>query len=105
MKMGTLGSYDSTTDYSEFKRRKPNKKYRSHLVSERFLLMIIKVLASDITVNRRSLANIKRFLTIIDRDYYCRSENIEAMLLVCDLLVSIRTKNPHGVSLESLSYK
>ena len=105
MKMGTLGSYDSTTDYSEFKRRKPNKKYRSHLVSERFLLMIIKVLSSDITVNRRSLANIKRFLTIIDRDYYCRSENIEAMLLVCDLLVSIRTKNPHGVSLESLSYK
>ena len=105
MKMGTLGSYDSTTDYSEFKRRKPNKKYRSHLVSERFLLMIIKVLASDITINRRSLANIKRFLTIIDRDYYCRSENIEAMLLVCDLLVSIRTKNPHGVSLESLSYK
>lgn len=105
MKMGTLGSYDSTTDYSEFKRRKPNKKYRSHLVSERFLLMIIKVLASDITVNRRSLANIKRFLTIIDRDYYCRSENIEAMLLVCDLLVSIRTKNPHGVSLESLTYK
>ena len=105
MKMGTLGSYDSTTDYSEFKRRKPNKKYRSHLVSERFLLMIIKVLASDITVNRRSLANMKRFLTIIDRDYYCRSENIEAMLLVCDLLVSIRTKNPHGVSLESLSYK
>ena len=105
MKIGTLGSYDSTTDYSEFKRRKPNKKYRSHLVSERFLLMIIKVLASDITVNRRSLANIKRFLTIIDRDYYCRSENIEAMLLVCDLLVSIRTKNPHGVSLESLSYK
>ena len=105
MKMGTLGSYDSTTDYSEFKRRKPNKKYRSHLVSERFLLMIIKVLSSDITVNRRSLANIKRFLTIIDRDYYCRSENIEAMLLVCDLLVSIRTKNPHGVSLESLTYK
>lgn len=105
MKMRTLGSYDSTTDYSEFKRRKPNKKYRSHLVSERFLLMIIKVLASDITVNRRSLANIKRFLTIIDRDYYCRSENIEAMLLVCDLLVSIRTKNPHGVSLESLTYK
>ena len=105
MKMGTLGSYDSTTDYSEFKRRKPNKKYRSHLVSERFLLMIIKVLASDITVNRRSLANMKSFLTIIDRDYYCRSENIEAMLLVCDLLVSIRTKNPHGVSLESLSYK
>ena len=103
--MGTLGSYDSTTDYYEFKRRKPNKKYRSHLVSERFLLMIIKVLASDITVNRRSLTNIKRFLTIIDRDYYCRSENIEAMLLVCDLLVSIRTKNPHGVSLESLSYK
>ena len=105
MKMGTLGSYDSTTDYSEFKRRKPNKKYRSHLVSERFLLMIIKVLSSDITINRRSLANIKRFLTIIDRDYYCRSENIEAMLLVCDLLVSIRTKNPHGVSLESLTYK
>ena len=105
MKMGTLGSYDSTTDYSEFKRRKPNKKYRSHLVSERFLLMIIKVLASDITVNRRSLTNMKRFLSIIDRDYYCRSENIEAMLLVCDLLVSIRTKNPHGVSLESLSYK
>ena len=105
MKIGTLGSYDSSTDYSEYKRRRPNKKYRSHLVSERFLLMIIKVLSSDITVNRRSLANIKRFLTIIDRDYYCRSENIEAMLLVCDLLVSIRTKNPHGVSLESLTYK
>lgn len=105
MKIGTLGSYDSSTDYSEYKRKRPNKKYRSHLVSDRFLLMIIKVLSSDITVNRRSLANIKRFLTIIDRDYYCRSENIEAMLLVCDLLVSIRTKNPHGVSLESLTYK
>ena len=106
MKVGaTLGSYDTTNDYSEYKRKRPNKKYRSHLVSERFLLMIIKVLSSDITVNRRSLANIKRFLTIIDRDYYCRSENIEAMLLVCDLLVSIRTKNPHGVSLDSLTYK
>ena len=92
-------------NYEEKEKISANKKYRSHLVSERFLLMIIKVLASDIIVNRRSLTNMKRFLTIIDRDYYCRSENIEAMLLVCDLLVSIRTKNPHGVSLESLSYK
>lgn len=105
MKIGALGSYNSSTDYSEYKRKKPNKKYRSHLVSERFLLMIIKVLSSDITINRRNLTNIKRFLSIIDRDYYCRSENIEAMLLVCDLLVSIRTKNPHGVALESLTYK
>jgi len=81
------------------------KFFRSHLVSERFLLLIIKVLASDIGISRFELTNIKRFLEIIDRDYYSVSPNIIGLILVCDLLVSIRSKSNTGPNVDSLVFK
>ena len=59
-----VGMFEQQTD-NAFK-RKPRKKYKSYLVSERFLLSIIKILASDTTIMRRHLINIKRFLDVID---------------------------------------
>ena len=86
MNIGTLGgdNYSTTSDY---KRTKPKRKIRSFLVSERFLLTIIKILASDATIMRRKVMNIKSFLEIIDRDYYEKDKNLEAMLIVADSLV------------------
>ena len=63
-----LGPIGQQSDYNSNLKRKFKKKYRSYLVSERFLLSIIKILASDATIMRRQLINIKRFLDVIDRD-------------------------------------
>lgn len=93
-----LGNIDEDGSFSEFKlNKKQNYKIKSHLVSERFLLTIIKVLSSSLTVTRRSLNNIKKFLDVIDRKYYCRDTNIEAMLLTCDMLVATRMSNPNSI--------
>ena len=93
-----LGNIDEDGSFSEYKlNKKRNTKIKSHLVSERFLLSIIKVLSSSLTIRRRSLNNIKRFLDIIDRPYYCRDTNIEAMLLTCDMLVATRMSNPNTI--------
>ena len=69
MNIGTLGG-ENYLNSSDYKRTKPKRKVRSFLVSERFLLTIIKILASDATIMRRKVMNIKSFLDIIDRDYY-----------------------------------
>lgn len=108
MKLNNSSFYDSSEDdtFISYKRRKSNKKFRTHLVSSRFLLMLIKVMASDILINRRVLNNIKRFLGIIDRDFYCVDESVEAMILASDLLLAIRLKNSTtGPNLETLIYK
>ena len=104
MNIGTLGgdNYSTTSDY---KRTKPKRKIRSFLVSERFLLTIIKILASDATIMRRKVMNIKSFLEIIDRDYYEKDKNLEAMLIVADSLVDSRIKNGKGPELETLLFK
>lgn len=92
-----LGSLEEDS-FSEYKINKKNEyKIKSHLVSERFLLMIIKVLSSSLIVKRRTLNNIKKFLDVIDRKYYCRDTNIEAMLLTCDMLVATRMKSPNSI--------
>lgn len=100
-----LGSIGTESSFSEYKRKRPNKKFRSHLVSERFLLTIIKVLSSDVSILRRTLTNIKRFLEVIDREYYSADTTIEAMLLTCDMLLSMRMKNPGAPDLSSLLFK
>lgn len=104
MKIGSF--HDDDEDFFASYKRHSNKKFRSHLVSTRFLLMLIKVMSSDIMINRRILTNIKKFLGIIDRKYYSVDENIEALLLVCDILLAIRFKNSTtGPNLETLVYK
>lgn len=105
MKLNT-NLYDEDDTFVSYKRRKSNKKFKSHLVSTRFLLILIKVMASDLMINRRVLNNIKRFLGIIDREYYSVDESVEAMILASDLLLAIRLKNSTvGPNLESLIYK
>lgn len=104
MNIGTLGG-DNYSTISDYKRTKPKRKIRSFLVSERFLLTIIKILASDATIMRRKVMNIKSFLEIIDRDYYEKDKNLEAMLIVADSLVDSRIKNGKGPELETLLFK
>lgn len=105
MKIGEVNDDDEDL-FATYKRRKQTKKFRTHLVSTRFLLLLVKVMASDILINRRILTNIKRFLAIIDREYYSVDESIEALLLTCDMLLAIRLKNSaSGPNLESLIYK
>ena len=104
MNIGTLGGDNYSTN-SDYKRTKPKRKIRSFLVSERFLLTIIKILASDATIMRRKVMNIKSFLEIIDRDYYEKDKNLEAMLIVADSLVDSRIKNGKGPELETLLFK
>lgn len=106
MRIDTLEFDESDDTFVSYKRRKSTKKFRTHLVSSRFLLILIKVLASDILVNRRVLKNIKRFLTIIDRDYYSADQSVEAMLLACDLLLATRLNNTSsGPNVENVVYK
>ena len=94
---------DEEGSLSEYKQnRERNYKIRSHLVTEQFLLTIIKVLSSNVTILRRSLVNIKRFLDAIDRKYYCRDVNTEAMLLTCDMLVATRMANPNTLMDENV---
>ena len=104
MNIGTLGG-ENYLNSSDYKRTKPKRKVRSFLVSERFLLTIIKILASDATIMRRKVMNIKSFLDIIDRDYYEKDKNLEAMIIVADSLVDSRIKNGKGPELETLLFK
>ena len=96
-----VGMFEQQTD-NAFK-RKPRKKYKSYLVSERFLLSIIKILASDTTIMRRHLINIKRFLDVIDRDFYTDT-HIEAMLIVCDSLLESKMKLGTSLKLEDMIF-
>lgn len=104
MNLGTLGAptYNTTSDY---KRTTPNRKLRTYLVSERFLLTIIKILASDAMIMRRKLINIKKFLDVIDRDYYRKDITIDAMLIICDTLIDSRTKSGNSPDEETLIFK
>lgn len=96
-----VGMFEQQSD-NAFK-RKPRKKYKSYLVSERFLLSIIKILASDTTIMRRHLINIKRFLDVIDRDFYTDT-HIEAMLIVCDSLLESKMKLGTSLKLEDMIF-
>lgn len=93
---------DEDGSLSEYKQNKKGNHFRSHLVSEQFLLTIIKVLSSNLNILRRSLVNIKRFLDVIDRKFYCRDVNTEAMLLTCDMLVATRMTNPNNLLDENM---
>ena len=79
MRVGQINSNNASSN--KYRKR---KKFRSYMVSERFLLSIIKILASDNTILRRQLINIKRFLDVVDREYYASDNHIDAMLITCD---------------------
>lgn len=66
---------------------------KTHLMSERFLLMIIKVLSSKIIFTKRYLLNIKRFLEAIDRTYYESDNNLIGLLIACDIIHESRFMN------------
>jgi len=105
MNLGTLGTSAQGSNVSDYKRTTPNRKLRSYLVSERFLLTIIKILASDVVIMRRKLINIKKFLDMIDRDYYQKDLTLDAMITVCDTLIDSRTKSGNSPSEETLIFK
>ena len=85
-----LGNLKSNPKYNI---KNTRKKFRSFLVSERFLLSIIKILASDMPVMRRKLINIKRFLEVIDKEYYSTDPRVTAMILACDSLLVSKMRN------------
>ena len=103
MNFGTIGKENNNYENGAFK--KSRKKFRSYLVSERFLLSIIKILASDITIMRRQLINIKRFLEVIDRDYYESDNHINAMLIVCDSLIESKMKLGSSLKLDDIIFQ
>ena len=94
-----IGTVSTTTN--QYKNR---KKFRSYLVSDRFLLCLIKILASDTTIMRRQLINIKRFLDVIDRDFYFNDNHLEAMIIVCDSLLLTKTKLGTSLKLEDIIF-
>lgn len=102
MNIGTMssGNQSNGTKYQY----KSKKKFRSYLVSDRFLLCLIKILASDTTIMRRQLINIKRFLDVIDRDFYYNDNHLEAMIIVCDSLLNTKTKLGSSLKVEDIIF-
>ena len=88
-----------------YKSRKQNKKIRSYLVTERFLMAMIKVLASNIIITKRSLANMKRFVNVIDREYYSQEVNFEAMFIVIDMLIDTRLFSNKPIDVNTIEFK
>jgi replicative DNA helicase len=74
------------------------------MVSERFLLSVIKILASDNTILRRQLINIKRFLDVVDREYYSSDNHIDAMLITCDSLLDTKMKLGSSLKLDDIIF-
>ena len=99
MRVGQINSNNASSN--KYRKR---KKFRSYMVSERFLLSIIKILASDNTILRRQLINIKRFLDVVDREYYASDNHIDAMLITCDSLLDTKMKLGSSLKLEDIIF-
>ena len=99
MRIGQINSNNASSN--KYRKR---KKFRSYMVSERFLLSIIKILASDNTILRRQLINIKRFLDVVDREYYASDNHIDAMLITCDSLLDTKMKLGTSLKLEDIIF-
>ena len=99
MRVGQINSNNASSN--KYRKR---KKFRSYMVSERFLLSIIKILASDNTILRRQLINIKRFLDVVDREYYASDNHIDAMLITCDSLLDTKMKLGSSLRLEDIIF-
>lgn len=99
MRVGQINSNNASSN--KYRKR---KKFRSYMVSERFLLSIIKILASDNTILRRQLINIKRFLDVVDREYYSSDNHIDAMLITCDSLLDTKMKLGSSLKLEDIIF-
>lgn len=99
MRVGQINSNNASSN--KYRKR---KKFRSYMVSERFLLSVIKILASDNTILRRQLINIKRFLDVVDREYYSSDNHIDAMLITCDSLLDTKMKLGTSLKLEDIIF-
>lgn len=99
MRVGQINSNNASSN--KYRKR---KKFRSYMVSERFLLSVIKILASDNTILRRQLINIKRFLDVVDREYYASDNHIDAMLITCDSLLDTKMKLGTSLKLDDIIF-
>lgn len=99
MRVGQINSNNASSN--KYRKR---KKFRSYMVSERFLLSVIKILASDNTILRRQLINIKRFLDVVDREYYSSDNHIDAMLITCDSLLDTKMKLGTSLKLDDIIF-
>ena len=99
MRVGQINSNNVSSN--KYRKR---KKFRSYMVSERFLLSVIKILASDNTILRRQLINIKRFLDVVDREYYSSDNHIDAMLITCDSLLDTKMKLGTSLKLDDIIF-
>lgn len=99
MRVGQINSNNASSN--KYRKR---KKFRSYMVSERFLLSVIKILASDNTILRRQLINIKRFLDVVDREYYSSDNHIDAMLITCDSLLDTKMKLGSSLKLDDIIF-
>lgn len=99
MRVGQINSNNVSSN--KYRKR---KKFRSYMVSERFLLSVIKILASDNTILRRQLINIKRFLDVVDREYYSSDNHIDAMLITCDSLLDTKMKLGSSLKLDDIIF-
>ena len=99
MRVGQINS--NSVSSNKYRKR---KKFRSYMVSERFLLSVIKILASDNTILRRQLINIKRFLDVVDREYYSSDNHIDAMLITCDSLLDTKMKLGTSLKLDDIIF-
>lgn len=80
--------------YSNYRKnhKKSKNKIRSHLVSERFLLLLLSILSSKDMLHMRSLHNIDKFLSEIDREYYFKDNTIQALVMTIESFVDMRLK-------------
>ena len=74
--------------------KEKSQKLRLDIITERFLIEIIKVISSDSKVSKRMLSNINKLLDEIDLDYYYEKNNeIAALLKTISIIVNIKRFN------------
>lgn len=61
--------------------KKLERKYRLDIITERFLLEIVKVISSDTLISKRMLSNINKLFDNIDLEYYYKKNNELAVLI------------------------
>lgn len=65
---------------------------RSHLVSEKFMLLLIKILSNTDSIHMRPLYNMERFISKIDRDYYFKDPSLTALILTVESFINMRIR-------------
>lgn len=82
------------SEYSNYRRsfKKSTGKIRSYLVTERFMLLLIKILSGTDSIQMRSLHNMDRFISSIDREFYFKDPALTSLIIVIESFVDMRIK-------------